>query len=1042
MQLSHLEDRMRLIIDELKFLPSENLLNEIPYWKIVLENILSQGTLTDFYKQFDGYLQEEKVSFPSVDQLHTIAEIVQRKRMIIGDSPGARKTACAIIAKDAIEQLVEKQKIPTLVICPGYIIPHWMKEIREFHDTSQKIVVIDSENKNTAISAAKQEGVDYILVSYDMIFRSLDRDLDDEGYLEPEGRKICSELENILAHKKNYFILDEFHNAKNPVALRSKAIKTIAINSSYFALLSGTKMPNSIIDLAYIASLIDPERFYDDDKMNGVDRFISSVEKDPLFINRFLDQFEKKPRLTMKDVAPQIVQREINMLDHFLSESEWEIYLAIAGNKEFDTNEKYILLSYVLLDARKIDPTNPLNFVNAEGIKQKCLTHFDEQFIEKLQRVVSTRYELTRSLSEKILSEGGNALVYTHYSTGVTNALFEKLKDLGALVIDGDSGKVLCVKNCSFDGTKEDFLLTERDKQLLSFQTNPDVHIGITTFGKFREGRSATKANHLIAVELPWEPGKIDQADGRIYRSGQRKEIYRHRLRAVHTIDEGRQADIEEKRIAIELAEDGKILTKEQLELIKRNIRPEKASHTSSFLQRTSSQMISLMSGTMVDSGIDAVSAFLETGENALLYAIAYNFQWEFSHSKQSAILQASILSEIEKKEEVRLDTIVDLACGPAVFSRASKRNTICVDINKYQLQIGREEAQKLHLQNEYLVKPMHDTNLPPNAANAVVYSLGLHYAKCENGERNKVIQEINRILPLSGYLLLALPKAIVNPEGKEKLKEGLELMGFSVDGLLTGTYKASKAIEINGVKPVQKDAPDFEVHIFVAKKEREYDGSFIPPEYFMLSTDFYYSKPKEGKKNGVSLCCEEKTPEMCTAFYNVDTGFAIDVHSSEYSGQVRNSSLANKNIIFDEFSNEVSNGNYDGTQDKIPEEASDGSYEIHRNPITEGTYVNEAVEEGEVSDKYDAVNADESSELVKSSELTDVVQMADELWVTHTVHPINVDSVVESETNSEMRSPQTRNKLPIDEKIAIIAGADSSVKASIYSYLGSLMKR
>ncbi len=1019
MQLSNLEERMRLIIDELKFLPSENLLREIPYWTTVLENILAQGTLEHFYKQFKTYLQEETVSFPSVEQLHTIAEIIQRKRILIGDAPGARKTACAIIAKDAIEQLTEKQKIPALVICPGYIIPHWMKEIREFHIADQEIVVIDSENKNTAILDAKKDTVDYILVSYDMIFRSLDRELDEDGYLEPSGKKICSELETILAGRKNYFILDEFHNAKNPAALRSRAIKNLALQSPYFALLSGTKMPNSILDLAYIASLIDPERFYDDDEIKGVDRFISCVEKDPLFINRFLDQFEKKPRLTMKDVAPHIVQNEVQTIDYLLSKEEWEIYLAIAQNKEFDTNEKYILLSYVLLDAKKIDPTNQNNFASAQNLKNKCLNQFDDIFIEKLQTVKSTRYEETYTIAEQIVAKGENALVYTHYATDVTNVLAEKLKDLGAIVIDGDSGKVTSVKDCSFDKMKSDFLLTQRDKQLLTFQTDPDIHVGITTFGKFREGRSATKANNLIAVELPWEPGKLDQADGRIYRSGQKKEIFRYRLRAIHTIDEGRQADIEEKRIAIELAEDGKVLTKEQLELIKKSIKPEKATHTASFLQRTSRQMISLMSGTLVDSGIDAVKAFLETSENAHLYAIAYNFQWEFSHSKQSAVLQTNILTEIEKREKISLDKIVDLASGPAVFSRASKRNTICVDMNKYQLQIGREEAQKINLQNKYLVYSMHETRLSDNSANAVVYSLGFHYAKCENGERKKVIQEINRIISDSGYLLLALPKNIMNASGKEKLKEGLEGMGFSVDNVLTGTYKANKAIELDGTN---KESPDFEIHIFVAKKISSYDGRYIPDEYFMLNTEFYYSKPKDGKKNGSSVYGEEKTVEICTSFYNVDTGFAIDaIHSLNPSTEEIKSVESIKNA-----------------------QTLQNTESVEEKTEVRDTYSNSSKLTVLTEEKITSMNDEEKKDSVNDFDDIYRTQISEKEKSESSVSSVpQIDPIPSLERIVDHTDEKTSLSIPseVDKKMTLITEADTDVKQSIYSYLSSLMK-
>jgi SNF2 family DNA or RNA helicase len=69
-------------------------------------------------------------------------------------------------------------------------------------------------------------------------------------------------------------------------------------------------------------------------------------------------------------------------------------------------------------------------------------------------------------------------------------------------------------------------------------------------------GLNITGANHVIHYNLEWNPAKEDQATFRVYRNGQLKETFIHRLFYVSTIDEVIDERIQLKRNLADLSLD------------------------------------------------------------------------------------------------------------------------------------------------------------------------------------------------------------------------------------------------------------------------------------------------------------------------------------------------------------------------------------------------------------------------------------------------------------------------------------------------------
>jgi SNF2 family DNA or RNA helicase len=75
-------------------------------------------------------------------------------------------------------------------------------------------------------------------------------------------------------------------------------------------------------------------------------------------------------------------------------------------------------------------------------------------------------------------------------------------------------------------------------------------------------GLNITGANHVIHYNLEWNPAKEDQATFRVYRNGQLKETFIHRLFYANTIDEVIDERIQLKRGLADLSLD-KLVTQD-----------------------------------------------------------------------------------------------------------------------------------------------------------------------------------------------------------------------------------------------------------------------------------------------------------------------------------------------------------------------------------------------------------------------------------------------------------------------------------------------
>ena len=378
-----LVERVKKVIKETKSLPTDsrdlNLdqspsLRENPYWSVLLDNIEEEfGSLQTFYDRFipKNFLEKNAVPFPSQEQEEITTQMLERSRLLIRDGAGAGKTAPVIKAKLALEQLVlEGEKINPIIVCPNFVISSWESKLREYLTDRQKVSTITSGNREEAIQKFEEEIANgtsgWTLVSYDALFRSVNNTAQDSiaheiAGLRKDEPKITADqvtlADRMLSAVENsqgqmMLVLDESHNAKSPKALRSRAVRKLALGADRFYAMTGSPFPDNLEDIGELASLLEPENF------KTADDFNRAYEGNPRLIRLFLRRFSKEPVVTFRDL-PGVPNVNINPPTYLcMSPDEEKLYWSILEHKEFGMGRKFVLTRLAATDGTLLLPEN------------------------------------------------------------------------------------------------------------------------------------------------------------------------------------------------------------------------------------------------------------------------------------------------------------------------------------------------------------------------------------------------------------------------------------------------------------------------------------------------------------------------------------------------------------------------------------------------------------------------------------------------------------------------------------------------------------
>jgi ubiquinone/menaquinone biosynthesis C-methylase UbiE/superfamily II DNA or RNA helicase len=774
-------------------------------------------------------------------QFDAMEDIIDEKKILLADDMGMGKCAVMIGAKNILERRAGED-LRTLVSCPTAVLKHWKREVNRWYRKHEeaRIKVITSQNYRDDLRHIKE--ADFILIGYAALSK-----------IAQDGN--IALLKDICPQ---YGIIDEGHNAKNPISLRSLSVAEAFDPAKHLVVATGTPIPNSIVDIYMQLHLLDKKRFplYGGNTKQILARFYADFKKDPYFVGELIREKMRCRRTAEEYLGGKVPQLETEEVTFPLTGLHKEVYLATYNNPKIPISNKPWELIRASLDPGLVNPL-----------------FLPQSLAADLKRAKSDTYERLDDLVADAIRKKGKVLIFSDLKEGVTATLQQRYGKEGALLIDGDEA----YEYNDNDSVEE---LDEREKLRRKFQTDKNHNILITTT-IMNEGVDLTAGTDVIHLTRPYAPYIFAQRNRRTQRVG---EIKKDKVRSylmkpfadtVPMFLDGIDSLITDKQRIIDLLmNDPESLTLEDLKLLEEG-KLYKTRHLSATLGNENAGLrLNTIFKNMRGNGSQKLREIYKRYPNkAKELAHLYKDHWEGHFAGNTANMYGAVAEALGKKGD--LSRKLDIASGPFSLSRKLKMPVHNIDINPYMLQAGRllEEEGAVAKGNKAEEGSFHSLPFHGGSFDLATLNLALHYStlnleeagKTAN-EREQALREMNRVLRKKGFGIITLPSAVLTEEDAERFYRALQQTGFStLPG--TGFYKSGG---------------NFRAHISIFQKQEEAPKARLEADLLTWEMDrirrngVVHRTTRKRKNHGLKEPREEKK-EVLTNFMNVRTQKSLE---------------------------------------------------------------------------------------------------------------------------------------------------------------------
>ena len=374
---------------------------------------------------------------------------------------------------------------------------------REFVKFSPSLNVLTHYGAYRAGTAAKLRGHDVVVTTYDALIRD------------------HSMLSTI---NWNLVIIDEAQAIKNPRAQRTIRCKGLPRN--FGLAISGTPLENRLLDLWSLSDFAEPGLFGSE--------------------TQFENDYEGVPNGAAevnKIIRPILLRRRLHEIEHQLPE---KVVIDHPIPWPSELNEIY---ERVRLEA--IQEFATAGGLVATGRLRKLTTHpLLMEIGPEDMTTLSPKYALTLEIIEELFASKEKCLIFASYKK-----IIDRITDDIGLRYPSAFVK-------SLDGRTE---MESRNPLVDQFNSFEGPGVLVCNPIVAGAGLNITGANHVIHYNLEWNPAKEDQATFRVYRNGQLKETFIHRLFYINTIDEVIDQRIQLKRNLSDLSVDAAVSSDDYL---------------------------------------------------------------------------------------------------------------------------------------------------------------------------------------------------------------------------------------------------------------------------------------------------------------------------------------------------------------------------------------------------------------------------------------------------------------------------------------------
>lgn len=418
---------------------------------------------------------------------------------LLADDMGLGKTVQAIAVT---QKLKEENRLEggALAVVPASLMVNWKRELSRF---APELRVADYYGPRRKLDG----DADIHLSTYETVQRDREK-LADRGF--------------------SLLILDEAHSLKNAASKRAQGIRSL--NAGMKLALSGTPVENRLEDLRAVFDLVLPGYLGDAAAFRTAWRVPIELHRDAeaaAALKRITAPFLLRRLKTDEGIAPELPPK--TTIDEFATltveqAALYESALAELAGKEagLDDPAKRSALVLKLLTA----------------LKQIC-NHpraYDGESPADAAR--SGKTMLLLDLLRSILDGGEKVLVFSQYveTLGLLEGIIRKELGEASLILHGGMGAAA------------------RTQAVDRFQNDPAYRIFLVSLKAGGVGLNLTAASRVIHYDLWFNPAVENQASDRVFRIGQERRVFVHRLIAAGTFEEKIDALIKSKRELADLS--------------------------------------------------------------------------------------------------------------------------------------------------------------------------------------------------------------------------------------------------------------------------------------------------------------------------------------------------------------------------------------------------------------------------------------------------------------------------------------------------------
>lgn len=432
-------------------------------------------------------------------------------RVLIADEMGLGKTLQAICMV-----CVFHQDWPLLIVCPASLKFNWKAELLQWLPfLNETMIHVVSSGQSGLVASHGRTRV--TIASYELMTK-----------YEAEA----------LALDFNAIICDESHYLKNPTASRTKALVPVLKKSRRVVMLSGTPALSFPIELFPQIDCIMPGFFGTIEAFGYM--YCGGVKGRWGMEYRGAEMLVQLHTLLKKFVMIRRLKSEA--LPELRPKKRTAVMANLYGHQSFELctkpDELRPLLEHLAASKEEDGEAEPKWGGNR--------AHFLDLFMQtgKMKLPIVLQY------IERQLATSSQFLVFAHHRA-VMDGIEHLLINLGVeyIRIDGSTSPQL------------------RQERVGLFQSNPQIRVAVLSLTAASTGLTLTAANLVVFAELYWTPSLLLQAEDRVHRIGQSRDVLISYIIAMNTLDDLMWPVLVSKLKVLGSALDGEVQTMEFVEI-------------------------------------------------------------------------------------------------------------------------------------------------------------------------------------------------------------------------------------------------------------------------------------------------------------------------------------------------------------------------------------------------------------------------------------------------------------------------------------------